>query len=272
MHVEPCCQALLKEILPYVDPEREGLCIDVGVGTFAFYCEWFARLGFSTVAVEPLPVEKLQKLCQQHHIKLIKSCLSDQNGIQTLHLGRFAKQSNQNFNSLAPDWFGASSETKQVPTLDLASLLETIAAQKLTCLKLDVEGWESVIIKQLVNLPPQLRPKILMFEYGGGASRGRGSKGWSPKFLEATMTCLQTLQQSGYSFSIMVDYEAGTQAKVFDLRSLSLDQETLFSPQAVYGNIISFYDCAYSEPEIAKICAPYEGGWLHWLVGKIASA
>ena len=38
MRVEACCQSLLAEILPEIDPKKEGYCIDVGAGTFAFYC------------------------------------------------------------------------------------------------------------------------------------------------------------------------------------------------------------------------------------------
>lgn len=271
MRVEPCCQALLKQILPEIDPSQTGFCLDVGVGTFAFYCELFARLGFPTVAVEPLPVAKLHKLCQDYPIRLLEACLSDQNGTQTLYMGQFGQIANQNFNSLAPDWFGASPATRQVPTMDWASLLQLVAAEKITCLKLDVEGWESVVIQQLATVPQDLLPKVVMFEYGGGATRQRGEKGWSPKFLDATMLCLHTLQQQGYGFSIMIDYAFDTQAKLFDLRSLFIDG-TLFYPNAVYGNIISFYNCEYSTTSIQRICAPYRGGLVNWLVGKLVSA
>ena len=44
MRVEPCCQSVLANILPVVDSKKEGICIDVGVGTFAFYCEMFGKL------------------------------------------------------------------------------------------------------------------------------------------------------------------------------------------------------------------------------------
>ena len=119
MRVEACCQALLKQILPDLDPQRGGLCFDIGVGTFAFYCQLFAQLGFTSIAVEPLPTKKLRALCQHYHIPLIEQCLSDRVGTQTLHMGEFARFVNSNFNSLAPDWFGASGNTCQVLTLDL---------------------------------------------------------------------------------------------------------------------------------------------------------
>ncbi|HIK43853.1 MAG TPA: FkbM family methyltransferase [Leptolyngbyaceae cyanobacterium M65_K2018_010] len=156
MRVEACCQALLRHILPDLDPHRQGYCFDVGVGTFAFYCQLFAQLGFPTVAVEPMPNRQLRSLCQRHPIQLLELCLSDRVGRQTLHLGQFANLGNANFNSLAEDWFGASQRTRRVPTLDLKSLLEQIAPSQVTCFKLDIEGWESVVLGQFTHLPESL--------------------------------------------------------------------------------------------------------------------
>jgi FkbM family methyltransferase len=271
MDVEPCCTDLLTKILPNIDSGREGICLDVGVGTFAFYCETFARLGFETVAVEPLPIPKLRQLCQDQKIRLIEACLSNRNGTQSLYVGRFANVSNQNFNSLAPDWFGSSQETRQVKTMTLSSLLQMIAAQTVTCLKLDIEGWESVVIQQFIDLPDPLRPKVTMFEYGGGASRKTGDKGWSPKFWESSLQCLRTLQQCGYGFSIMVDYSPGATVRIFDLQAPLLSLEELFPPDAVYGNIISFVDCRYSESDIGQICARHTGRWINWLVNRFVA-
>src|SRR4029077_8803890 len=76
MQVEECCSALLELILPSIDKDRSGWAIDVGVGTFCFYCEQFARLGFRTAAVEPLPVEELKNLCSKFNIRLVETCLS----------------------------------------------------------------------------------------------------------------------------------------------------------------------------------------------------
>ena len=68
MHVEECSQALLKQILPEVDSNRSGLAIDIGVGTFAFYCQLFDQLRFPTIAVEPLPNKQLRQLCRYRQI------------------------------------------------------------------------------------------------------------------------------------------------------------------------------------------------------------
>ncbi|MGF1521582.1 MAG: FkbM family methyltransferase [Leptolyngbyaceae cyanobacterium] len=271
MRVENCCQALLKQILPDIDPDKKGLCFDIGVGTFAFYCELFAQLGFTTIAVEPLPTDKLRLVCQRYPIQLIEQCLSNRVGTQSLYIGQFGHVANANFSSLAPDWFGASAQVQQVATLDLANLLQNVSAVQITCFKLDIEGWEPLVIQQFLDLPTALLPKLVMFEYGGGCSHKDGKKGWSPKFLDGTISCLQTLQQRGYDFSIMIDYAWGTEARIFDLQTMDLSYTTPFYTHGVYGNILSFYRCDFASALIHKICHPYRGGLINWLVNKVVS-
>lgn len=269
MRVEDCCQALLRQILPKIDPHRDGCCLDVGVGTFAFYCELFAQLGFSTIAVEPSPVLHLRRLCDRHSIQLIEACLSDHNGTQTLYMGQFIRFPNRNFSSLDSRWFGSSPQTKQVTTLDLIELLRITATHKVTCLKLDIEGWEPIVIQQLTKLQASQLPALIMFEYGGGGQRRRGNKGWSPLFLQGTLTCLQTLKHCGYGFSIAIDYAHAAQAQLFDLQLHSLEPDSLFPSKAVYGNIISCRGFGYSEAEINGITSPFKGGMVNWFMEKL---
>lgn len=257
MRVEACCQSLLATILPEVDPQKAGFCIDVGVGTFAFYCEVFAKLGYPTVAVEPLPVKKLRQLCDRYPIELVEVCLSDINGKQKLYLGNFAGLFNHNFNSLSPDWFGSSQKTKDVFSYTLPTLLDKINATQITCLKLDIEGWEFNVIKQFTELPNHLLPKVIMFEYGGGVNKTQGKKGWSKDFLEKTLNCLSVLKNCGYGSSIMIDFAPRSQEKRFDLRSLDLNQDQLFTDQSVYGNIICLRDCEIAEAKIHQVCQSY---------------
>lgn len=268
MRVEACCQALLKQILPDLDPPRRGTCFDVGVGTFAFYCQLFAQLGFATVAVEPCPRARLKALCQRYAINLVEQCLSDRNGSQTLYLGEFARFGNSNFNSLAADWFAASGQTRQVPTLDLPTLLTQTGTTQVTALKLDIEGWEGVVMAQLDQLPAAQLPALVMFEYGGGSRRDQGRQGWSGKFLDSTVGCLKTLQTQGYGQIIVIDYAAGTRAEVFNLPTLDLEQTLPFHPQSLYGNIIALRQHHYPEDYIQRITAPYQGGIVHWLVNR----
>ena len=272
MRVEACCQALLAEILPEIDPKKEGYCIDVGVGTFAFYCEVFAKLGYPTIAVEPLPVKKLKQICDRYPIKLIESCLSNLDGKQTLYLGNFAGLFNSNFSSLSPDWFGSSQKTKEIKSITLPTLLDKIKPTQITCLKLDIEGWEFNVIEQLPKISKTLLPKIVMFEYGGGVNKNQGKKGWSKDFLDKTLNCLSVLQSCGYGSSMMIDFAPRTQEKMFDLRSLDLKKDQLFSNKSVYGNIISLRDCIIPEEKIHNICQSYyNSSLIDLLVNTVVS-
>ena len=257
MRVEACCQRILSYVLPLVDEKREGICIDVGVGTFAFYCEMFSMLGFKTIAVEPLPVEGVRVLCQYDSITLIEACLSDVNGTQTIHLGNVAAGLDSNYASIEPDWFGVATETREVQSLTLSKLLLNINAQKITCLKLDIEGAESTVLTQLGELPKAWLPSVVMFEYGGGGSREKGQYGWSPKYVSATMECIRALKECGYNCSIMIDNALDTEARVFELQSSTLEPDSIFYPNGGYGNIIAFSDFNIAQDEVAKVCAPY---------------
>lgn len=257
MHVEECCQALLWNILPVIDREREGICIDVGVGTFAFYCELFARLGLKTIAVEPLPVDVVRELCNNYSITLIEACLSDVNGSQTLHIGTYQGALNLNLCSLEADWWGSSTETRQVPSVTLEKLLSGVEEQKITCIKIDVEGAEHRIIKQIEALPESLMPSVIMFEYGGGDSKEGKQKGWSAKYAKATIECLRVLKRCGYDFSIVIDATEKAREISLYLQRLDIDLDIIFPEGAIYGNIISFRGFALSEAEIAQICAAY---------------
>jgi FkbM family methyltransferase len=257
MQVEECCQCLLNYFLPRVDEKRSGACIDVGVGTFAFYCELFASLGFPTVAVEPVPVNELRQICRRHKIKLVEACLSDIDGTQTLHIGVFEGKENYNLSSLNRDWWGASTKTHHVRSITLTKLFSIIKAKRTTCLKLDVEGAESMVIRQLPLLPESLLPSVIMFEYGGGGARESGLAAWSPEYLAATTECLDILKQSGYGFSIGIDSASQTNERVFDLRTSRLGTEEIFDIRAIFGNIITFRTDSFPKEEIASLCVPY---------------
>lgn len=279
MRVEACCQSLLTHFLPLIDPQHQGLCLDVGVGTFAFYCERFARLGFPTVAVEPLPVPKLKQLAKTIPFQLIEACLSDTDGQQTLYRGRFAGLFNSNFSSLSPHWFGASQRTALVPTQTLTTLVQSLQPSQITCLKLDIEGWEFNVLKQLPLLPPSLRPKVILFEYGGGANKHRQVKGWTKPFFEGTLNSLRVLQSCGYRDSLLIDFAPQTQETCFQLPTLAPQKtlehdpfSSLFPDHCIYGNIISFLDYSLDPQQTAHICRPYyRVNPLERLIGQLVS-
>ncbi len=269
MRVEACCEALLRKFLPILDPQQEGICLDVGVGTFAFYCELFAQLGFTTIAVEPLPTNRLRAVCDQNSIQLIEQCLSSETGQQKLHIGRFAGLKNTNFSSLDPDWFGASRNTIEVNTTNLIDLLSAVGQRPITCFKLDIEGWEPFVIKQLEQINKTQLPRLVMFEYGGGGHRYRYQKGWSQKFSNGTLRCLKTLQNLGYGHSVMVDYADDSRVKLFNLQCIDLSSDTPFYRNSVYGNILTFLEYRLNKVDVDSICAPYQKSLIRSLVGKM---
>lgn len=260
MQVEACCQALLAALLPRADPQRRGLCLDVGVGTFAFYCELFARLRFPVVAVEPLPCAALVEICRRRRITLVEACLSEDNGTATLYLGSFDGQDNPNLHSLRPDWWGATARTVEVPTVTLASLLARLGVRRVTCLKLDVEGAEARIIRQLGELPEEWLPQVVMFEYGGGGTRAQGGAGWAPAFLSETLECLRALARLGYGWSVATDSAPGSQERVLDMAAASSCLDAAFPPGAEYGNIITTRGASLPAATVARISRPYLGG------------
>jgi FkbM family methyltransferase len=257
MHVEECCLALLEYSLPRVDSERKGICIDVGVGSFAFYCEMFSRLGFRTAAVEPLPTKRLQRVCKHHGVSLVESCLSEQDGLETLHIGSYQGRENVNLSSLHRNWWGSSSESVEVHSQTLHTLLSLLNPVAITCLKVDVEGAESRIISQLRVLQRGLLPKVVMFEYGGGDVRSSGSGGWSNEFLKGTIRCLHVLRELEYCSTVIVDSAPDTVERILDLTSSSLEPDDLFYSQAVYGNIIAFRHTLTWMSELVEICSFY---------------
>lgn len=258
MHVEECCQALLSHILPEVDRERSGLAIDIGVGDFGFYCQLFQELGFSTIAVEPLPTQKLRKLCRVRNIHLIESCLSDIDGFVNIYIGSYNGKENLNLNSLRPDWWGSSATTKQVRSMKLSEFLKAVPKLPITCMKIDVEGMEFSIVKQFPFVSDMQLPKVLMFEYGGGSTIDSGQGGWSKEILDGTMRSLQVLYQLGYDQTIRVDAAANTQEQIFSLQSILLEPKSVFARDSRWGNIILFRKFYYSPDEIHSICRAYQ--------------
>jgi FkbM family methyltransferase len=257
MHVEECCQALLHYVLPKVDQNKKGLCIDVGVGNFALYCELFARTGFNTVAVEPLPTSEITEICYLLGIKLIKSCLYDNDGVQTIYTGTFNGSDDLNLSSIRSDWWGASSNSVQVQSMTLDTLLKVIDASMITCLKLDVEGVESVIVQQFEHIKKSLMPRVIVFEYGGGSNREDAKAGWSDAAISETLSCFRMLKELNYRTTILVDSSPDSCEQVIDLAEVNILPEILFHPRSIYGNAICFLDNLPNTAWIENICRIY---------------
>lgn len=237
MHVEDCCQSILSKVLPLVDHERRGLAVDIGVGTFAFYCELFDKLGFQTVAVEPLPTKQLLKLCCRRNIRLIQTCISETQGDVAIFIGQFEGKENLNLSSLRHDWWGSSAQKVIVPSINLDDLVKDLNYPKITCIKIDVEGVEFSIIHQLSDLKKDLLPKILMFEYGGGNSKKSGIGGWEKEIFNDTINAITLLKRLAYKQILIID-SAETRIRISNLEDDSFSAKNLFKENDIYGNII----------------------------------
>ena len=257
MHVEECCQAILHYILPNIDKSRKGFCIDIGVGTFALYCELFARNCFETVAVEPLPTQAVIKICDSLGINLIKSCVYDHDGTQTMYTGTYNGSENLNLSSIRSDWWGSSPDSIQVRSMTLNTLMKTINAQSITCLKLDVEGVESIIIKQLQQIKISLLPAVVMFEYGGGSSKQDGKAGWSESCINETLSCFQMLKELNYRTTVVIDSLPNSKEQIIDISEVNLLPDILFYPESIYGNAICFRENISDVTWIENICSLY---------------
>jgi FkbM family methyltransferase len=191
MEFETRTENLLVELLPRVDPDRTGTCIEIGVGTYHWYCELFAKAGYRSIAVEPIPAARFLKRLTRTSITFYEGVVSDQDGTATVYLG---KGDDTNLSSIRPDWWAATTETKVVPSMTLDTVIRRAGIAALTCLKIDAEGTEERILRQLRGLSPALRPRIVVFEFGAAVfSEGK----WLPHFDCDTMSCLRILQGAG---------------------------------------------------------------------------
>ena len=256
MLVEECCHHLFRSLLPDIDPKHEGVAFDVGVGTFSFYCETFAKLGYRTIAVEPIPTDELKQICKRQGVKLFESVLGGVDDTVTLYIGSYEGAENTNLSSLNSDWWGRSTRTKQVSSMTLPTLLAEVKANKITCMKIDVEGSEQTILSQFPVLPQSQIPSVVMFEYGGGGQRQEQVGAWSEEYLASTKACLAILKQCGFEDSIVIE-AASSQERLVNLRETSLTESEFFGPEDIYGNIIAFREFHPSRQKIADICRQY---------------
>lgn len=239
MDYETRARAILTESLRAVPHCSRGVAIDVGVGIGNLYCVDFARLGYRTFAVEPLPNEFLRETCRTNAITLVEACLTDRDGTVELFLGTYKGQEFLNVSSIYQEWWGSSTESRVVRSMRLASLIETYGIKKISCLKIDTEGSEFLIISNLSSLSPGLLPALVQFEYGGGASKVERKGGWSKRFFEMTMGNLACLRELGYKVGVLVESTLPSEV-LFSLQQQNF--EMLFPDCCEVGNIIVSMD------------------------------
>lgn len=259
MNVEKQVLNFLPYFLDKSDPQKSGVAIDIGVGTSNFYCEVFAKCGFKTFAVEPLPIEDVKRLGKQYDIELVQACIYLSNNNVEMYTGQFRGEVFFDVSSVNSNWWGINEESKKVtvPAYTFNSFVEKFSINNISYLKIDTEGSEWEIIQQLkLNTTYEL-PKIIEFEYGGGCIKKEATSGWSDEYFHKTINCLNHFKELGYSYFLF--FEAA-EKKVLKYEFLKVNNfEELFKDYFEYGNIVVIKENKYFDfNELRKKSGRYE--------------
>lgn len=167
----------------------DGVCIDVGIGEQDFYFEWFANMGYKTIAVDPVASDYVQLLCNQSHVTLYKVALGAGSGIATLHYSHSAQ-----IRSLSKVW--GDDSAVEVMTVSFPELWAMIDEPPIAALKLDIEGTEPIILQQLQDI--EKLPTVLAFEVGGVYPFHTGAARWNAEAMFEVVEAICTLWDLGY--------------------------------------------------------------------------
>lgn len=227
--------ALLETLLPRVDPERKGTFVEIGCGTSNFSFVMARALGYKGLATDPILMPQCVTAALYADVHLDPYAITDHDGYVDLYLH---KDCDANFASVLPSWMeGAASIL--APCRKLETWLRDTGTRAIACLKLDVEGAENIILRQLSGLPAVLLPKIVVFEYGGGSNRSEGKGGWTTEHYVNTMECWKLLLQNGYSLHSRFDSNVGPLAMD---DSVTGGIDAVLPPDAHYGNLVFVRD------------------------------
>ncbi len=209
-------------------PRCAGAFVEVGCGNSNFSFLTAGPLGFKTYAVEPIWNESLSQCAKQFGTELFLGVISDIDGARDLYLHA---KGDDNFASIMTDW-NAGGKSRSVYSWTLGTFCVERDISKVSCLKLDVESAELIIIRQII---PELLPDIVVFEYGGGSDKRDRQGGWTNERYANTLQCLAILKRLGYKRFIRLDWKAGRH----DFTSDFVESE-IFPPDCHYGNIMAF--------------------------------
>lgn len=240
MNVEYLIISFIPYFLKKYDHQKTGATIDIGVGTFNFYCEAFSKEGFPSYAAEPLPSESFLRIADELKILVKKACITDYNGNTIIYTGKFQGNQLTDLSSLHKNWWGVDSggQKTEVEAIRLDSFLSEFSIEKISYMKIDTEGSEFEIISQIKELKTSSHPSILEFEYGGGGTKLHGIGGWSEEFFKKTIDSISILSQIGYKHLLVFEREEKHPRYYFLPGLKNYDQ--IFRDHYHYGNLILF--------------------------------
>jgi FkbM family methyltransferase len=244
MFPEVLSQAIIKPLANMFDPQRKGMAIEIGVGSSNFYCLQYEEHGFKCIAIDPLPYLPFLKISSEKNIIFEECCIYDSEGEIT-----FFVADSPDLSSINADWWGVNDRAeKKVNAILLSTLLKRHRVETITFLKIDTEGSEYEIIKQLTDLASQQLPYILEFEYGGGGTKQSGDGGWSTPFFNKIIAVIKLLQGLNYKEGLILDSN-DHEPFFFDLEKID-DPTNLFKPNYEYGNMLVFKTPVLNKIEI----------------------
>lgn len=216
----------IRETMLVIDPQHDGWFIDVGIGDSDYYFEWAHNFGYRALAVEPLPSPAVVESCQQRGVPLFEGVLAASNGTARLYRNSW-------INSLTPQLWDDMAFLCEVPSLSYLLLVERHELERVTALKLDVEGAEWSVISQLEKT--DVLPGIISFEFGGVLERRERRGAWSQAAVDNTMRCVKTLWELDYNVGIKIE-ATSTGLGISPVNPVA---GIRFEDNAVWGNIIS---------------------------------
>lgn len=217
----------LSDHITRLDPERLGWCVDVGIGEGDYYFEWFAQLGYKTLAIEPLPTEAARQAVESSGATFIEAALGATDGEVQLHTAR-------GIHSTHKGLWGESEEVRTVSAMKWRQVIERVGIDRITALKLDIEGSEGIVIRQLWDCP---LPSVLSFEFGGVWARSSGCGQWSVQGVMELLVNLRELWKLEYREGVVIS--SGDSDRVLPIvLERRMDIEALFTPDCNWGNIV----------------------------------
>jgi len=240
MNLDLCTDLLMRGILRQVDPQAKGAFIEIGLGSLNYSFTWAAPAGFHCHAIEPLPTDTLLNASQNLNVPVTVAAIAERRGQATMYFGNLEGRGYPDVSSLNPRWWGSGKQERTVPTLSLADFLDDKHIDALSCLKVDIEGCELVVLQTIPELPVPRQPKLVVFEYGGGCSKKEGRQGWSQEFFSNTLACLKILQAAGYTRGFFI--EAILPAPELIELKRGGDFEQIFPDGALAGNFLFWRD------------------------------
>lgn len=227
MHdVERITWDIVNRMMQEVDPDRAGWAVDAGLGQGDYYCEWTHNMGYQSIAIEPAPTKDAMTACKASHIKLVSAALGAEDGSATLY-----SAPQRDLRSLHGDLWGGMDDAGQVLVLSLPTLLRQYGIDKVTLLKLDIEGAEPDVLSTLPELSDAQLPEIVCFEFGGEGIAGSQRGPWATEHQHKVGLVTQMLRKLGYKWGVLV----GSGDSLFVRR---MNGKSNFCPADNWGNAI----------------------------------